>query len=949
MRRIFASLLCLALLCSVQAQLPAFPGAEGFGKFAPGARASASPAIYHVTNLNDAGTGSLRDAVSQPNRIVVFDVSGIIRLNSRLVFASNLYVAGQTAPGDGISVYGNGVSFSGANNIIVRYMRFRMGIKGDSGKDAAGVANGKNMIFDHCSFNWGLDETFSVSWDNKGSEPGDITIQNSIIGQGIMTHSAGGLIQTNGGVTLYRNFYTDNKTRNPKVKGLNQYINNVVYNWGSGGCYILGDTEGSSWGDITDNYFIKGPSTGGTSAFNRSTPTFQVYQSGNKIDYTTDGVLNGRDAIASDYGTVTLVNDRSAFTGIPQAHKPIVGKLSAEQAYYWILDSVGASLPARDEVDKYLIDELKSLGTKGALINSEAELGLVNGVGNVFNGPRVADSDNDGIPDSWETANGLNPNNAADALIKHESGYLNIERYINSITAPQPYVKYPTSFSVSKVDENYVVLRWNNNGTGATAIVVEQSADNKDFSVIKTLSPDSTSATITGLTKASTYYYRIKTQRGDLSSLYTPSVKAMTIGADAPPVACTDPVPAHEALLSEFLQVTLSWSNPSSASSLLYYNLYVGTSPEQLVQKTAGSTSTTYNLAITPGITYYWRVDAMNILGLQAGEVWSFTTGYRPPKEKVAYFAMDETAGTKATNELEGAATAQNFTPVWQAGKINNAVSLIGTPANAALVQPHYEAILLDNESFSVEMWFKSAGGAVDWYLIHKGSHVKNTTTGATGKWFGIQYNKTGSNDRLTWAYDDDITKTDINATPGSAYFDNNWHHLVAVRDVEMKQARIYLDGVLKGTKTDATATGIGQTENLVIGNTNNPGAEPTNAFQGIIDEVSIYKGVLAADEIKANYNEGLISGIRSSYQKDVTVSPNPFRDVLTVDATEFKSEYKLTISDPSGRNVFIQQGVANGQPLVISGLNKLPSGVYLLNINSAEVHYRQKIVKYND
>jgi len=423
----------------------------------------------------------------------------------------------------------------------------------------------------------------------------------------------------------------------------------------------------------------------------------------------------------------------------------------------------------------------------------------------------------------------------------------------------------------------------------------------------------------------------------------------MTIGADAPPVACTDPVPAHEALLSEFSQVTLSWSNPSSAGSMLYYNVYVGTSPEQLAQKTAGSTSSTYTLAITPGVTYYWRVDAMNVLGLQTGDLWSFTTGYRPPKEKVAYFALDETEGSKAVNEIEGEATAQNFAPVWQAGKIGNGVLMNATPANAALVQPHYDAILLDNESFSVEMWFKSAGGSVDWYLIHKGSHVKNTTTGATGKWFGIQYNKTGSNDRLTWAYDDDITKTDINATPGSAYFDNKWHHLVAVRDLEMKQARIYLDGVLKGTKADATATGIGQTENLVIGNTNNPGAQPTNAFQGMIDEVSIYKGVLAEDEIKAHYNEGLVSGARSLYYEHVVVSPNPFCDELTVHTGELKSDYRLTISDLSGRTVYRQQGNVNGQALIVRELKNLPSGVYMLNIYSAEVQLRQKIVKYND
>ena len=179
LRRIgIGALMLTAASASVQAALLAFPGAEGFGRYATGGRGGQ---IYHVTNLNDSGTGSLRDAISQPNRIIVFDVSGVINLKSRLVFKNNLTILGQTAPGEGIQVYGNGVSFSNANNIIVRYLRIRMGVKGDSGKDAAGVASGHDMIFDHMSVLWGRDENFSVSSNDKGSGPSNITIQNSII------------------------------------------------------------------------------------------------------------------------------------------------------------------------------------------------------------------------------------------------------------------------------------------------------------------------------------------------------------------------------------------------------------------------------------------------------------------------------------------------------------------------------------------------------------------------------------------------------------------------------------------------------------------------------------------------------------------------------------------------------------------------------------------------
>jgi hypothetical protein len=214
-------LLSIVITISSFAQLPAFPGAEGFGKHATGGRYGS---VYHVTNLNNSGPGSLRDAVSSPNRIVVFDVAGVIRITERIVVSANIYLAGQTAPGEGITVYGNGWSFSNSNNTICRYMKIRMGIVGSSGVDANGLASGHDIIFDHCSVSWGRDENFSIN----STTAQNITIQNSIMSQGLMTHSAGGLMQCDGGITLYRNLYVDNGTRNNKVKGVNQYVNNIV-------------------------------------------------------------------------------------------------------------------------------------------------------------------------------------------------------------------------------------------------------------------------------------------------------------------------------------------------------------------------------------------------------------------------------------------------------------------------------------------------------------------------------------------------------------------------------------------------------------------------------------------------------------------------------------------------------------------------------------------------
>jgi len=174
----FSFFLALLSFAKANAQTLAFPGAEGFGRHAKGARGAATQEVYIVTNLNDAGAGSFRDAVSKQGRIVVFAVGGIVRLSSDIVVQPNITIAGQTAPGDGIVFFGKRVTFSSASNIIARFLRIRLGATGNSGKDVSGLSNGANMIFDHMSFTWGMDEVFSINWDSKGTSPDNITLQN---------------------------------------------------------------------------------------------------------------------------------------------------------------------------------------------------------------------------------------------------------------------------------------------------------------------------------------------------------------------------------------------------------------------------------------------------------------------------------------------------------------------------------------------------------------------------------------------------------------------------------------------------------------------------------------------------------------------------------------------------------------------------------------------------
>lgn len=607
--------------------LPAFPGAEGFGRYAVGGRGGS---IYHVTNLNDSGSGSFRDAVTTPNRIVVFDVSGVIRLQSALVFAKNLTILGQTAPGEGVQIYGDRVSFSGADNIIVRYMRIRMGVGGTSGKDAAGIANGKNMIFDHMSVLWGRDECFSVSWDKKGTEPTNITIQNSIIGQGLQTHSCGGLIQTNGGVTLFRNLYIENKTRNPKVKGLNQYINNVVYNWGNGGCYIMGDTEASSWADIQNNYFIKGPWNGASAPFTRGTATFTYYGSGNYYDANKNGLVDGE--LVTSYAGSTAINNWNTWDNKyrPQAHPAIASMTTAQEALQWVVDSVGPVLPVRDQVDQYLIDELISYGKKGSTDGITTEKDLPHkGTGVLYGGFKPKDSDGDAIPDEWELAHGLNPNDASDAAKIAANGYANIENYSFSIHAAYPYLKSPSNLKVSNISKTSAELTWSDNASNETAYVLEYSTDGKNYTVLAHLDKDVVSYTMNDLNKESTYYVRVYAKNENLQSPYSAVLRFATQGDAKVPLACEDPSPANNSAFGLSGTFSFSWTNNSPLyGGELSYTVYMGTHPDSMNVLIKGWTSNRYSFAnnMKANQTYYWRVDTKNSIGETQGELWRFQT-----------------------------------------------------------------------------------------------------------------------------------------------------------------------------------------------------------------------------------------------------------------------------------------------------------------------------------
>ena len=292
--------ICLCLLLSLaaistQAQQPAFPGAEGFGAYATGGRGGQ---VVHVTNLNASGAGSLADAVSQPNRIVVFDVGGVINItNASITIKSNITIAGQTAPGEGITIYGGRVIASKSSNIIIRYLRMRGGKSIDSSKCTLTLDECQNVILDHCSISWG-------PWDDVHiKDANNITWQHCIISEGIEPQRFGSITDGTRNWTVHHCLWANNKSRNPKMKCYIQYYNNVVYNYSMG--IIGGHSAADNYQDVMNNYFIAGPSTTGDKYFDDWTATDHLYSTGNYYDGNKDGTLNGR--LITDYHQATAM------------------------------------------------------------------------------------------------------------------------------------------------------------------------------------------------------------------------------------------------------------------------------------------------------------------------------------------------------------------------------------------------------------------------------------------------------------------------------------------------------------------------------------------------------------------------------------------------------------------------------------------------------------------
>ncbi len=474
------SVLCL-LAVTAMAQAPAFPGAEGFARYTTtGGRGGK---VIHVTNLNDSGSGSLRQALQYTSgaRIIVFDVSGTIELQSALkISKGDVTVEGQTAPGDGICLKNYETNVT-ASNVILRFLRFRPGDEGSSdnadGRDAIWGRYLENVILDHCSMSWCVDECASF-YENT-----NFTMQWCLLGESMKqslhsksNHGYGG-IWGGHSASFHHNMLTCHDSRNPRMCG-SRYCNTpdvelvdmrncVVNNWGQTNSGYSG--EGGSY-NFVNNYYKSGPAT-------KSSIRYRIFQAsaddGSNSQakgvygtfYVNGNYMNGKgeywdwsgidvDNRNNSSMTKDAIKSETLFaTGTVTTH-------SAQQAWEKVLLYSGASYK-RDALDTRYADEARSgtyayTGSKTGLngiIDSPSDVG---GYPDLETGTRLTDSDNDGMPDIWETANGLDPDDASDAslyTLDPKGYYTNIEVYCNALV--EELVKVQNADAESAVDEYY--------------------------------------------------------------------------------------------------------------------------------------------------------------------------------------------------------------------------------------------------------------------------------------------------------------------------------------------------------------------------------------------------------------------------------------------------------------------------------------------------------------
>ncbi|MBO8131041.1 MAG: T9SS type A sorting domain-containing protein [Candidatus Marinimicrobia bacterium] len=934
MGKLTAILIILVSTVILMGQVPAFPGAQGWGMYTTGGRGGR---VIEVTNLNDYGSGSLRYAVENCTgpRIVVFRVSGNIDLKSPLdIKNDNVTIAGQTAPGDGICIRYYPAHIE-ANNVIIRYLRFRLGDKKGIVDDALNARGQRNIIIDHCSLSWSVDEVGSF-YDNK-----NFTLQWCIISESLYhsihhkgNHGYGG-IWGGMGASFHHNLIAHNSSRNPRFCGSRyhnhpelekvDFRNNVIYNWGFNSAY--GGEKGNH--NIVANYYKHGPATNGGEV---------LYRIVNPSDiswwYVEDNYVYGFPDVTADNWSGGVQPDGSLELEDLRLDEPVeympVLTHTPEVAFELVLADAGAVLPRRDSVDMRIVDEVRNGTATYGGVYGEGK-GIIDSQDDVGGWPELRseeppiDSDHDGMPDDWEIEMDLDPNDPSDGPEDMDGdGYTNVEEYLNELCIRDDFILAPGNLRTITLSPYEVKLIWDELSENEEGFIVERSAgDTSSFIEIGRVEKDSTTFIDTGLQPATRYYYRVKAYNSKINSLPTNIAEGWTLFEDGRPIPSSNPFPPDSAENVEIL-TELKWKPGAGALS---HNLYFGTSLDNMVYIANLTENKYFPDGLYPSTRYYWRVDEVNEAGTTEGNIWTFSTE-DIASEMVAYWKFNRSSGTICIDETGNRNYAYLKGDVsWQEGLEGNAIYFAGS--GGYVYVEHSKEIDFSILPFTITFWMKPEITESKQIIFSKRELLNGELT------LGYDISLRNENQLKFSIFG---SKGTVSLSGNIPTDGTNWVFVVAQREGEGGQVKLYINGELVDSKQDA-AGNIFNKSYLYIGRD----ILGNDYYTGYLDEVKIFNNmVLTDDEIMEMYNELEIdeNRVAGDYQLKISNYPNPFNSKTLFEINiPAESELKLIVFDLQGKVVKeVSFGkIKSGRHYYSFDGSSLPSGVYFYKVYAGE------------